>query len=126
MNPKKNEGIRIRDWLRNKNAKPVVERPFGVTLLAVAAISGAMIMVSAGSFLVTYAPLIHRGWHSLNFESSYWSSTASILKESMPFLHVNESLIILFGQITTTLAIIPAVISFGLLRGRSWGGGMLP
>jgi len=110
---------RIRTYKRND--KPSIRRPMGVSALGVASIAAAVVMLSSGAYFIAYAPSIHAEWHSsAPRQSSYFLANPSDLIPSSSFVHLTEADIATFGWITIALASVPALVSFGLFRGRSW------
>jgi hypothetical protein len=104
-----------------RNDKPSIRRPMGVSALGIASIAAAVVMLSSGAYFVAYAPSIHAEWHTSSSQSSYWSANpADLIPSLSPLLHVTEADIDTFGWITVALATVPAFVSFGLFRGRSW------
>ena len=127
-NKNEDRSRRRRRWRRSygRNDKPPIIRPMGITALGIASIAAAVMMLSVGTYFVAYAPSIHADWHTSPFQSSYWWSAnpigliSSSSSPPVPLLHVTEADIAAFGMITMALAALPAIVSFGLLRGRSW------
>jgi hypothetical protein len=104
-----------------RNDKPPTRRPLGVSALGIASIATAVVMLSSGAYFVAYAPSIHDEWHTSPRQSSYWSAKPADLIPSLSLLlHVTEADIATFGATTIALAAVPAIVSFGLFRGRSW------
>jgi hypothetical protein len=104
-----------------RNDKPSIRRPMGVSALGVASIAAAVVMLSSGAYFIAYAPSIHAEWHtSAPRQSSYFLANPSDLIPSSSFVHLTEADIATFGWITIALASVPALVSFGLFRGRSW------
>lgn len=114
---------RIRRTYKRKD-KPSIRRPMGVSALGIASIAAAIVMLSSGAYLVAYAPSIHAEWHaSPRQSSSYWlANPVDLIPSSSPLLDFTEADITIFGWITIALAAVPAIVSFGLFRGRwrSW------
>lgn len=110
--------IGIRTYQRND--KPSTSRPMGVSALAIASIAAAAVMLSSGAYLVAFASSIHSEWHISLRESSYWLENPTYLILSSSLVHVTEANIATFGAISMALAAVPAIVSFGLYRGRSW------
>jgi hypothetical protein len=122
---KKEEGEnkRTRRFRRTyeRNDKPSIIRPMGVSALSIASIAAVVVMLSSGAYFVAYAPSIHAEWHTSLRQSSYWSANpADLIASLSPLLHVAEADIATFGSIIVALAAVPAIVSFGLFRGRSW------
>lgn len=122
----KNEDRSMRRKRRSygRNDKPPIRRPMGITALGIASIAAAVMMLSFGTYFVAYAPSIHAEWHtSPSYSSYWWSANPADLIPSLspaPLVHVTEVTIAAFGAIIMVLAALPAIVSFGLLRGRSW------
>jgi hypothetical protein len=118
---KEDENKRMRRIRRTyeRNDKPSIRRPLGVSALAIALIAAAVMMLSSGAYFVASAPSIHADWHTSPRQSSYWLANSSDLIPSS-LVHVTEANIAAFGGITMALAAVPAVVSFGMFRGRSW------
>jgi hypothetical protein len=103
-----------------KNDKPSIKRPLGVSGLGTASIAATVVMLSSGAYFVKYVPSILAEWHtSPRRSSSYWLANSVNLIPSSS-VHVTEVNIATFGVITMALAAVPAIVSFGLFRGRSW------
>ena len=118
---KEDENKRMRRIRRRyeRNDKPSIRRPMGVSALAIALIAVAVVMLSSGAYFVAYAPSIHADWHTSSRQFSYWLANSSDLIPSS-LVHVTEANIAAFGVISMALAAVPAIVSFGLFRGRSW------
>ncbi|MFL6475192.1 MAG: hypothetical protein ACJ70Z_03200 [Nitrososphaera sp.] len=102
-----------------RNDKPSIRRPIGVSALAIVLIAAAVVMLSSGAYFVAFAPSIHTYWHTSPHQSSYWlTNSANLILSSL--VHVTEADIAAFGAISMALAAVPAIVSFGLFRGRSW------
>jgi hypothetical protein len=103
-----------------RNDKPSIERPTGVSALSIASIAAAVVMLSSGTYFIAYAPSIHAEWHTSSRQSSsFWlANSADLIPSSL--MHITEADIATFGWITIALASVPALVSFGLFRGRSW------
>jgi hypothetical protein len=103
-----------------KNDKPSIKRPLGVSALGTASIAATAVMLSSGAYFETYAPSIHAEWHTSPRQSSlHWlANSVNLIPSSL--VHVTEANIAAFGVITMALAAVPAIVSFGLFRGRSW------
>jgi hypothetical protein len=103
-----------------KNDKPSIKRPLGVSALGTTSIAATAVMLSSGAYFVTYAPFIHAEWHTSPRQSSlHWlANSVNLIPSSL--VHVTEANIAAFGVITMALAAVPAIVSFGLFRGRSW------
>jgi hypothetical protein len=117
----KDEDRSVRSYGRDD--KPPIRRPMAITALGIASIAALVMMLSFGAYFVAYAPSIHAEWHTSPSQSSYWWSAnpADLIPSSpAPLVHVTEANIAAFGGITMILAALPAIVSFGLLRGRSW------
>ena len=103
-----------------RNDKPSIVRPMGVSALSIASIAAAVVMLSSGVYFMAYAPSIHAEWHTSSCQSSsYWLANLAYLIPSS-LVHITEADIPTFGWIIIALASVPALISFGLFRGRSW------
>ena len=103
-----------------KNDRPSIKRPLEVSGLGTASIAATDVMLSSGAYFVKYVPSIHAEWHtSPRQSSSYWLANSVNLIPSSS-VHVTEANIAAFGVITMALAAVPAIVSFGLFRGRSW------
>lgn len=112
-------GLRRRTYQRND--KLSASRPIGVSALAIASIVAAGVMLSSGAYLVAYAPSVHSEWHTLQREFSYrLANPTYLILLSSSLLHLTEENIVTFGAISMALAAVPAIVSFGLFRGRSW------
>jgi hypothetical protein len=111
-------GILRRTYQRND--KPSTSLPMGVSALAIAAIAAAVVMLSFGAYFVLYAPSIHTEWHTSPQRSSYGLANPVDLIPSSSLAHITEATIGTFGTISMVLSAVPAIISFGLFRGRSW------
>jgi hypothetical protein len=117
----KDEDRSVRSYGRDD--KPPIRRPMAITALGIASIAALVMILSFGAYFVAYAPSIHAEWHTSPSQSSYWWSAnpADLIPSSpAPLVHVTEANIAAFGGITMILAALPAIVSFGLLRGRSW------
>ena len=115
---RRRRGIRRRTYQRED--KPSTSRPMGVSALVIASIAVAVVMLSFGVYLVAYAPSIHSEWHASPQRSSYGLANPANLIPSSSFVHITEATIATFGAISMALSAVPAIISFGLFRGRSW------
>ena len=117
----KDEDRSVRSYGRND--KPPIRRPMGITALGIASIAATVMMLSFGAYFLAYAPSIHAEWHTSPSQSSYWWSANPvdlIPSSQAPLVHVTEANIAAFGGITMILTALPAIVSFALLRGRSW------
>jgi hypothetical protein len=118
-----NENKRIRRIGRTyqRNDKQSIVRPMGVWALSIASIAAAVVTLSSGAYFIAYTPSIHAEWHTSppRQYSSYWSANPTDLIPSS-LVHITEANIATFGWITIALASVPALVSFGLFRGRSW------
>jgi hypothetical protein len=103
-----------------RNDKPSIVRPMGVSALSIASIAAAVVMVSSGAYFIAYAPFIHAEWHTSSRQSSsHWLANPTYLIP-LSLVHITEADIAIFGWIAIALASVPALVSFGLFRGRSW------
>jgi hypothetical protein len=117
----KDENRRTRRIRRTykRNDKPSIRRPMGVTALGIASIAATVVMLLSGAYFVVYAPSIHAEWYTSPSQSSYWlANPADLISSSL--VHVTEADIAALGGITIALAAVPAIVSFGMFRGRSW------
>jgi hypothetical protein len=103
-----------------RNDKPSIRRPMGVSALSIASIAATVVMLSSGAYFIAYASSIHAAWHTSSRQSfSYWLANPAYLIPSS-LVHITEADIATFGWIIIALASVPALVSFGLFRGRSW------
>lgn len=121
---KEHENKRTRRIRRiyERNDKPPIRRPMGVSALSITSIAATVVMLSSGAYFIAYAPSIHAEWHTSppRQSSSYWLANPAYLIPSSSLVHITEADIATFGWITIALASVPALVSFGLFRGRSW------
>ena len=121
---KEDENKRTRRIRRTyeRNDKLSIRRPIGISGLSIASISAAVVMLSSGTYFIAYAHSIHAEWHTSppSQSSSYWLANPADLILSSSLVHITEANIATFGWITIALAAVPATVSFGLFRGRSW------
>ena len=105
-----------------RNDKPPIRRPMGVSALSIASIAATVVMLSSGAYFIAYAPSIYAEWHTSPHRqsSSYWLANPAYLIPSSSLVHITEADIAAFGWITIALASVPALVSFVLFRGRSW------
>jgi hypothetical protein len=113
----KDEKRRIKRTYKRHYRSRII-RPVAIAALGIASIITAVMMLSSGAYFVAYTS-IHAKWYTLQLQSSYWlTNVADLIPSSL--MHVTEANIAAFGVITMALAAVPAIVSFGLFRGRSW------
>jgi hypothetical protein len=114
----KDEKRRIKRTYKRNYRSPII-RPIAITAFGIASIITAVMMLSSGAYFVAYTSSIHAKWYTLQLQSSYWlTNVADLIPSSL--MHVTEANIAAFGVIAMALAAVPAIVSFGLFRGRSW------
>jgi hypothetical protein len=110
----------MRRRTNQRNVKPSIVRPMGISALSIVSIAAAVVILSSGAYFIAYAPSIHAEWHTSSRQSSsYWLANPAYLTPSS-LVHITEADIATFGWVTIALTSVPALVSFGLFRGRSW------
>jgi hypothetical protein len=111
---KEHENKRTRRIRRiyERNDKPPIRRPMGVSALSIASIAATVVMLSSGAYFIAYAPSIHAEWHTSppRQSSSYWLANPAYLIPSSSLVHITEADIATFGWITIALASVPALV----------------